>query len=276
MADSGTGLDRRQVLAFRALRHGAAGRRPRADLVEAVRTIGLRRTKQAALTLAARLRGVEPGTLTEALGSEEVVAFYGARGTIMVAPPADVPALAIGTAPTDEASLRAALPGAFLRHLDAASVSATDGLRSVMDAVHRVLADGPLPLGDTAQAVTRAVPTALAPPCRGRCPDPHVEDSLFRLAGVNGVMRFEGDGDVLVATDPPPENDRRELRSDLVRRYLSCYGPSGPEALAAWAGIGRPDARKSLDALGGEGVGVEVSGRGLLLHIDAEGRPTPR
>ena len=51
-------LDRRQALAFRAMRHGLAARRPRDRLVDAIRVAGLRRTKQAALSLAARLDGI--------------------------------------------------------------------------------------------------------------------------------------------------------------------------------------------------------------------------
>jgi hypothetical protein len=48
-------LDRSHVLAFRATGHGLAVRRPMEQLVDAVRAVGLRRTKNTALSLAARL-----------------------------------------------------------------------------------------------------------------------------------------------------------------------------------------------------------------------------
>jgi hypothetical protein len=93
--------------------------------------------------------------------------------------------------------------------------------------------------------VTRALPGVLSPPCRGRCPYPHVEDTLFRLAGVRGAMRFVGAADDLVAMDGPVLTDH-EVRAELVRRYLRCYGPATPAALAEWAGISVDDARRSL------------------------------
>src|SRR5919199_3558476 len=105
-------LDRRQVLAFRSVRHGLAVRRPREHLFDAVGAVGLRRTKHAVLALGARVDGFAPDDLAHALGEERLVVFYGARGTVMLAPPEDLPVLTIGTAPSDDGSLRAALPGA--------------------------------------------------------------------------------------------------------------------------------------------------------------------
>jgi hypothetical protein len=215
--------------------------------------------------------GFAPDDLAHALGEERLVVFYGARGTVMLAPPEDLPVLTIGTAPSDDGSLRAALPGAFVRHLDTARFPATDALRLVVDAVRDVLASGPKPRGETAMEVTRALPPVLTPPCRGRCPDPHVEDSLFRLAGVSGTMRFYRGDDVLVGVDPDEGRSRPSLRHEFVRRYLSCYGPSTPATLAAWAGISEADARRSIESLSDEVVPVEVDGHraGVLLSVDA-------
>ena len=258
-------VTRRQALSFRAAGHGLAVRRPHDELVEAVRPVGLRRTKNAARSLAARVEDVTDDDVTDALDDGRLVTFYGPRGTVVLAPPADVPLLTAGAAPDGEASLRAALPGAFVRRLDQAGMTATDALAAVVGAVRRVLASGPLPRGETAMAVTRLLPEALTPPCRGRCPDRHVEDSLFRLTGV----RFHRSGDVLAAPlDPGPG---RPWRTELVRRYLSCYGPSTPKALAAWAGIGRADARASLDELDWEVTDAFVDGKkaGVLLTSDS-------
>ncbi|MGH9277454.1 MAG: DNA glycosylase AlkZ-like family protein [Acidimicrobiales bacterium] len=209
-----------------------------------------------------------------ALRERRLLVVYGARGTLMLVPAADVAVFTVGSAPADETSLRAAIPGAFLRRLDDAGITATAALQTVIDAVAGVLAGGPLPRGDTAMAVTRAVPATLAPPCRGRCPDPHVEDSLFRLAGVSGVMGFDADADVLVTLDGRlrAEGSRQDARAELVHRYLRCYGPSTPAALAEWAGIGKADARRSLASLAGGTVEVTVDGSpaGVMLRADAE------
>ena len=56
-----------------------------------------------------------------------------------------------------------------------------------------------------------------------------------------------------------------------MRRYLYCYGPSTPKALAAWAGIGNADARTSLDDLDGEVTGAFVDGRKAGVVLTADG-----
>ena len=263
-SDDALALTRRQVLAFRAAAHGLASRRPHAELVMAVRPVGLRRTRHATASLAARVDGVTDEDIPAALDEARLVAFYGPRGTVTIAPPDDVPILAQGTAPAGEASLRAALPGAFVKRLDHFGMAATDALAAVVDAVHTVLADGPRPRGETAKAVTLRLPDALTPPCRGRCPGPHVEDALFRLAGI----RFHRATDALAA----PQAAEGPWRSELVRRYLSCYGPSTPKALAAWAGISEADACGSLEALAAETSRATIDGRpaGVLLTADCE------
>ena len=248
-------LRRADVLAFRATGHGLGRRRPAGDLAGAAGAVGLRRTRHTAVALAARVEGVGGGDLDRALTDEELVVVYGARGTVMVVPVGDVEVFTRGTAPAGEASLRAAVPGAYLRQLDAAGLKVADALAAVVDAVGDALAGGPRPRGETAMAVTRALPGVLSPRCRGRCPDPHVEDSLFRLAGVRGAMRFVGATDDLVAMDGPVLSDEA-ARAELVRRHLRCYWPATPVTLAEWAGISPADAGRSLAALGEEPVPV--------------------
>jgi hypothetical protein len=247
-------LSRAETLAFRAAGHGLDQRRPPGHLAPAAAAIGFRRTKDTALALAARVEGAGDEDLHHALATEELVVVYGARGTRMVVPEADADVFTRGVAPADEASLRAAVPGAFLRRLDAAGLSVTDALSAVVEAVRQVLDGGPRSRGETATAVTRALPEVLTPPCRGRCPDPHVEDSLFRLAGVAGTMRFYGDSDDLVAMPEASASTSDEARRELLRRYLRCHGPSTPATFAAWAGIGVADAARSFAALGDDAV----------------------
>jgi hypothetical protein len=239
-----TAFDRRHVLAYRAHGQGLAERRPRGGLLAAVGAIGLRRTRHTLLSLAARVEEVTGDDLARALDREELVVVYGPRGTKTVVPVGDVAVFTAGVLPADEASLRAAVPGAYLRRLDAAGLAVTDALAQVVGALRGALAGGPRSRGETVMAVSRALPEVLVPPCRGRCPDPHVEDSLYRLAGVAGTMRFVGDSDDLVAV--AEVTDRDAARCELVRRYLRCHGPSTAAAFAEWAGISVADARQSL------------------------------
>lgn len=249
------GPRREQVLAFRAAGQGLGRRRPAGDLAPAVAAIGLRRTRQTAVALAARVEAVRAGDLERALDAEELVVVYGARGAHVVAPAGDVEVFTRGSAPADEASLRAAVPGAFLKALDAAGVAVSDALDTVAGAVGEALSGGRRPRGEVAMAVTRALPGLLSPPCRGRCPDPHVEDSLFRLAGVRGVMRFAGSSDDLVGLGAPVLA-AGGARRELVRRYLRCYSPATPATLAGWMGVSVDDARRSL----AEAAPVAVTG----------------
>ena len=263
-------LPRSSVLAFRAAGHGLVRRRPAGDLAGAAGAIGLRRTKHTSVALAARVEAMAAGHLERALADEELVVVYGARGTLMIVPAADVGIFTRGTAPADETSRRAAVPGAFLRRLDDAGVTVTDALEAVIAAVRDALSGGPRPRGETAMAVTRALPGLLSPPCRGRCPDPHVEDSLFRLAGVRGVMRFQRGTDDLVAMGEQALSDD-EARRELVRRYLRCYAPATPATLADWMGISAADARRSLAALGDASItvtGAVVRGVRFLPQYD--------
>ena len=261
------GPSRAGVLAFRATGHGLGRRRPAADLAGAAGVIGLRRTKQTAVALAARVEAVRAGDLERALDREELVVVYGARGAHMVVPAGEVEVFTRGTAPAGEASLRAAVPGAFLRRLDAAGVAVADALAAVVDAVREALSGGRRPRGETAMAVTRALPGLLSPPCRGRCPDPHVEDSLFRLAGVRGVMRFAGSSDDLVPMGEPAGADG-EARRELVRRYVRCHGPATPATLAEWMGVSAADAGRSLAEAATVSVAGTVAGVRFLPPFD--------
>ena len=51
------------------------------------------------------------------------------------------------------------------------------------------------------------------------------------------VIRWDGARLPTIWTVPPPEVDPREARLELARRYLHVFGPTTPEAFAAWAGI---------------------------------------
>jgi hypothetical protein len=93
------------------------------------------------------------------------------------------------------------------------------------------------------------LPQALLPWCRG-CQSHHARRGLLVMAALRGRLCISGRAgrqpvfgrtDQLTGWDPPP---REEASSELVRRYLSAYGPSTPAHFATWAGIGNAHAKE--------------------------------
>jgi len=79
-----------------------------------------------------------------------------------------------------------------------------------------------------------------------------VNPNLLRYAAATGtvLIRWEGARQPAVWTVPPPEMDPRDARLELARRYLHIYGPTTPEALGRWSGIGPRPAAAAFEALG--------------------------
>ena len=65
-----------------------------------------------------------------------------------------------------------------------------------------------------------------------------------------------------------PKADPDAMRSELLRRYLRCYGPSTVNHFADWVGITTPDARRAWDQIADRLVEVKLDGRSTWLHAD--------
>ena len=78
-----------------------------------------------------------------------------------------------------------------------------------------------------------------------------VHPNQLRYAAPTGtvLIRWDGARQPLVWTEPPPDIDPRHARLELVRRYLSVFGPTTPDAFAEWAGIARRVGSESFAAL---------------------------
>ena len=62
--------------------------------------------------------------------------------------------------------------------------------------------------------------------------------------------------------DPPA------LRSELLRRYLRCFGPSTAREFGDWVGIGGAEAQRDWDRLADRLVEVQADGRRAWIHAD--------
>ena len=281
-------VERERVIAFRVGRHGLAQRAPRGSLLEVVGACGIRDSPPGAavMSLAARLEGMTPALLDEALDDRRLVRVYGPRGSPFVVPTSDVAVFTLGSLPVGEQSLRDQMSrrGAWL---DTAGFSATEALDRLAAVASEALDGRRLGRDQLSGEMARRLPAGLAPWCPG-CRAHHPDETLFRLVGVRGVYCFAGsdaraDRAAAIARldqwlgGPPLESRGREAaRAELLRRYLRCYGPSRPVDFAGWAGLGAADARSSFEDLSAGLTEVEADGRpGWLLADDLRALADP-
>ncbi|MFL5755306.1 MAG: DNA glycosylase AlkZ-like family protein, partial [Chloroflexota bacterium] len=78
-----------------------------------------------------------------------------------------------------------------------------------------------------------------------------VPPNSLRYAAPTGtvLIRWDGAGQPVVWTVPPPDVDPREAHLELARRYLHVFGPATPPAFEQWAGVRAARHRPAFDAL---------------------------
>lgn len=259
-------VSREQILAFRLGGHHLLKRSPHARLTEVAGACGIRNTPpgSALLALHARINGMTPDTLDEALGNGggALAEVLGMRISPVIVPVEDLAIFTLGALPREEASARAVLTN-LKGNLDDAKLTALGAIEQAAEAAEAELADGPLERGALSAGMTRRLPKALGPFCKP-CGTHHVFESLFRLAGVSGAFVIERDGkrSLYVHADRRfPSRSRQEssvLRDDLLQRFLHCFGPATPQDFAAWVGIANGEARADFDRVADSLVEVEV------------------
>jgi hypothetical protein len=266
---------REQVLAFRLAGHQLLARRPLHEIEDVAGACGIRNTPPGSslLALHARLANLTPAVVDSALGeAKTLVEVLGMRISPHLVPSRDVAVFTLGALPATEVSLRGTL-NTFTAQLDRAGVTATDALAQATEAARAELEDGPLAKGALSAGMTRRLPEALSLVCQP-CGSTHVFESLFRLVGVAGawVITRSGRQSVYLRSDQwlgtPLSGDRAALRSELLRRYLRCFGPSTPRDFADWVGIGTAEAQQDWDQIAERLVEVDVDGRRAWLHAN--------
>lgn len=93
----------------------------------------------------------------------------------------------------------------------------------------------------------------------------------LRYAAPTGrvLIRWDGARKPLVWTVPAPDQDPKEARLELGRRYLHIFGPTTGESFARWAGIPRRAGVAAFDALQSELITVSTPiGEGWALASD--------
>ena len=247
-AVSFVGVDRDQVLAFRAAAHGLDRRRSPDDLAAVAGACGVQDTppRNADVALAARLDLAGP-VVAAAVAGRQVVLTWSLRGAPHLVPPEDHAVFTLGARPADAKSLEA-VAGGTGPAVAAAGVDLADAFARIEEAMVAALGDEVLTKAEVSAAVTAAVEPALAPWCRA-CEAHHPPEGLFRAALLAGRIVLTSTAPVTLARTVmwlgrEPAGDLDALRRQLLERYLRCYGPSTAAHFGAWAGIGPADARR--------------------------------
>ena len=205
-------LTRQQILAFR--RHAGAldERLPRGvDALRRAAWAGLQDSMPRAALLSIHARVA--GTGPSAWEDSSLVQLWGPRFSVFVVAARDLAVFSLGLLPDDAKGRRRA------EDLAAQLNDALGGRR--------------MPYGEAGSALG-------------------VNPNRLRYAAATGtvLIRWEGARQSTIWTVPPPEMDPRDARLELARRYLHIYGPTTPEALGRWSGIGPRHAAAAFEALG--------------------------
>jgi hypothetical protein len=87
-----------------------------------------------------------------------------------------------------------------------------------------------------------------------------VDPNSLRYATTTGTvrLRWEGARRPLIWTVPAPEQNPREARLELARRYLHVFGPATADSFATWAGVTSAEGRRAFDDSAAELVPVST------------------
>lgn len=257
-----------QALAFWLQRHFLEERAARGNLPVVVsRICGLHAQVMSSAELAAwaRIDGLDSGDVNAALWQERsLVKLWAMRWTLHLFSAADFPLYL--------AAFRAF--GHFRREQWLKSVGITaDDMNALLEGFQVTLTGNGLTREQLADALARHT---------GR---PYLRDmllggwgTLLKPGAYQGHLVFGPNSGPNVTFVSPrhwlgdfPELDTAEARLEILRRYLSVYGPATPGDFASWWGATRADARKLFQALSAEVIPVSVDGwDARVLHPDVD------
>lgn len=244
-------MDTDRVLDFRLARSGLAVREAR-DLAEAAACPASDfATGAALLALAARANGVSRKDYGDAVDAGELVVAHTLRGAIHALAPGDLALYGRALIARDDEELGAQLGRQVQRLAAEKGFAPTEALAEVTAATKEALARGrALDKNELHEGLRGRVRAELMPWCRG-CESHHVAPMLWRYATVQAGVRLDSERRYRLA-----KPGRAPAAREVVRRFLSFYGPAAPSDFAGWAGLARPHAQRIWDEVAGELVEV--------------------
>ncbi len=259
-----------RAIAFRVAAQGLDTRRSLSLLRDVIGACGMPDAPagSANLALHARLHRLDRLAVATGLRNGALYSIWGPRRMPHIVEGPDVLIFGLGALPDREDALRAVL-GPDQEAVDGAGVSAAAALAMVAAAMTEVLRQTRVTKEELSESLHGRLPVALEPWC-GACRSNHVPESLFRMgATAAGAIADGGEPErYQLRTQGLAEVPGGHLdaaRVELVRRFLRCFGPSTPQAFAAWAGTGVGDAIRRWNRLAAELVEVNLAGPAWVL-----------
>lgn len=260
-----------RAVAFRLAAHSLDARRSVGLLAQVVAACGIPDTPAGTsnVSLHARLHRLDRLSVGAALRNGALFSIWGPRRAPHVVGGPDVLIFGLGALPDREDALRSVL-GVDQEAVTAAGLTAAAALAVVAGAITESLHAEALTKEELSAALHGRLPVALEPWC-GTCRSHHVPETLFRMGAVAaGAIGDGGTPERLqlrtIGLAEVPGEHLAAARVELVRRYLRCFGPSTPEAFAAWAGTGIDDAVRRWNLLAPELVEMNLDGPVWMLH----------
>ena len=228
----------------------------------------------AELTLWARVDGLERDAVQEALWEERtLVKLWAMRGTLHL-----LPASELGMWLAGLGSYRHYLKPAWLRNFE----MTREELDQLVDAIGSALDGRLMTRPELGAEVGRLTGSAtLGEQLQ------HSWGSYLKPASFRGLLCFgPGEGQRVRFTRPDSwvpggveAADPQGALREITRRYLGAYAPATREDLARWWAVSPAEARRMLEALGDEGVEVDVEGDVCWMladHAAEAARTKPR
>ncbi len=294
MADSATNDE---IIAFRLRAHHLDERLSRNSLTEAAGACGIQNSPpgSALTSLHARVEDMSATAFASAVEEEKsLLQSWCMRGAPYFFPAADLPVFTTGVEPTSEKAMRHFVLGVE-QSVDSLGISLSQILDRVEQEIAGVLRGRRMTITELGEELADVLATSLTtkqrstwesqgPYAKGQSLGAGVIHFCIRLLTLRQILCFaprEGNTAPFVLLDEwvdprsmpstaPTESERDRARSELLRRYLHCYGPSTRADFAAWIGIRSTEATPWWDLIAGEITEIDRGRRTWMLAEDVD------
>ncbi|HEX8100670.1 MAG TPA: winged helix DNA-binding domain-containing protein [Actinomycetota bacterium] len=253
-----------QVRAWRLGRHHLIERAPRRRILEVVSAlcgVHAQVASAAELQLWARVDGIKPSDVREALWERRtLVRTWAMRGTLHLLTAEDLP-LYVAALRTHDRWWK----GAWLKYIGMSGPE----LRSLLEAIRASLGSRPLTRSELADKVASRV---------GPAAEKHMLSNwgeMLKPAAFHGwLMSGPPRGQNVTFVRPDRWMGKwRQRRPDeawrqIVRRYLAAYGPAGREEFGRWWGLQAAPAGRILEQAADDLTEVDLEGRKAWVWSD--------